>query len=465
MTWFNAKIKEESAGQALPPGLVTSFQPSLMALENTPPNPLGRKVVWALAGFLGLLLLGSFVFSVDEVAIAQGKLIPSTYLKVVQPAEQGIVRDILVREGDEVKAGQVLMRMDAAISDADNHSVQAEYESRRWQLQRIDAQLKGVRMPASDGVSPEIYRQALTQYTSSVQAYEAQSAQEEGALEKATQELSAAEEVRSKLLQMLPTYEEREQAFNKLVEKGYVSKIDQIDRKRERIEKQQDLRTQEFTIKAAQAVITQSHQRIRQIQSDYHRQLQAERAEAAIQFEKLAQELSKSKTRHGWLELKAPQDGIVKDISTHTTGTVVSAGTVLLTLVPQADNAVAEVWVSNEDSGFVREGQKVKVKLSSYTFQKYGMVNGIVDDISADASDQPSASAEQDNSSSKSHQQPSSYRARIHLDTQYLEAKGEHYSLRPGMQVVAEIRLGQRKVIEYLLSPITGTVQEAGRER
>lgn len=465
MMWFKAKTKENAVEQALPSELVTAFQPSLVALENTPPNPLGRKVVWTLAGFLGLLLLGAFVFSVDQVAIAQGKLVPSTYLKVVQPAEQGIVRDILVKEGDEVKAGQILMRMDAALSNADNRSVQSEYETRRWQLQRIDAQLKGIRMPASDGVSPEIYRQALTQYTSSVQAHDAQLAQEKGALDKARQDLSAAEEVRSKLLQVLPIYEEREQAFNKLTEKGYVSKIDQIERKRERIEKQQDLRTQEFTIKAAQAVITQSQQRIRQIQSDYHRQLQAERAEAAMQFEKLTQELSKFKTRNGWLELKAPQDGIVKDISTHTLGTVVSAGTVLLTLVPQADNAVAEVWVSNEDAGFVHEGQKVKVKLSAYTFQKYGMVNGTVHEVSADATDQPTASIEQENTASKSHQQPSAYRARIHLDTQYLEAKGERYSLRPGMQVVAEIKLGRRKVIEYLLSPITGTVQEAGRER
>lgn len=442
-----------------------SFQPSLIALEQEPPSPLGRKVLWTLAGFLGLLLLGAFIFSVDEVAVAQGKLVPSSYLKVVQPAEQGIVREILVHEGEEVRAGQVLMRMDAAIADADNRSVQTEYETRKWQLKRIDAQLSGRAMPASDGVAPEIYRQALTQYTSNAQAYEAQLAQERGALDKARQDLAAAEEVRSKLLQVLPIYEEREQAFNKLTEKGYVSKIDQIERKRERIEKQQDLRTQEFTIKAAQAVINQSQQRIRQIESDYKRQLQMERADTAVQFEKLTQEISKYETRQGWLELRAPQDGIIKDLSTHTVGTVVSAGTVLMTLVPKSDNALAEVWVTNEDAGFVREGQSVKVKLSAYTFQKYGMVDGVVEDVSADATDQPGQAAAEEGAFTKSKQTPSAYKARVRLKTQFLEVKGERYDLRPGMQVVAEIKLGQRKVIEYLLSPITGTVQEAGRER
>lgn len=459
------KMKPNAADQDdVVASVARSFQPSLIALEQQPPSPLGRKILWVLAGFLGLLLLGSFIFSVDEVAVAQGKLVPSSYLKVVQPAEQGIVREILVHEGDEVRAGQVLMRMDTAIADADNRSVQTEYETRKWQLKRIDAQLLEKAMPVSDGASPDIYRQALTQYASNVQAYEAQLAQEKGALDKARQDLAAAEEVKTKLLQVLPIYEEREQAFNKLTEKGYVSKIDQIERKRERIEKQQDLRTQEFAIKAAQAVINQSQQRLRQIESDYKRQLQMERADASVLFEKLTQEISKYETRQGWLELKAPQDGIVKDLSTHTSGTVVSAGTVLMTLVPKSDNALAEVWVTNEDAGFVHEGQQVKVKLSAYTFQKYGMVDGVVDDVSADATDQPNQSVE-DQGAFKAKQAPSAYKARIKLDTQYLEAKGKRYALRPGMQVVAEIKLGRRKVIEYLLSPITGTVQEAGRER
>lgn len=445
--------------------IARSFQPSLIALEQEPPSPLGRRVLWTLAGFLGILLVGSFVFSVDEVAVAQGKLVPSSYLKVVQPAEQGIVRDILVQEGDEVRAGQVLMRMDTTLADADHRSIQTEYETRKWQLRRIDAQLAGQDMPAPDGTAPDIYRQALTQYTSNIQTHEAQLAQEKGALDKARQDLSAAEEVKTKLLQVLPIYEEREQAFGKLTEKGYVSKIDQVERKRERIEKQQDLRTQEFAIKAAQAVINQSQQRVRQIESDYKRQLQMERADAAVQFERLTQEISKYETRQGWLELKAPQDGIVKDLSTHTAGTVVSAGTVLMTLVPGSDSAIAEVWVSNEDAGFVHEGQPVKVKLSAYTFQKYGMVDAVVEDVSADATDQPGQSGEEEGVFTRTRQTPSAYKARVHLKTQYLEAKGERYSLRPGMQVVAEIKLGQRKVIEYLLSPIRGTVQEAGRER
>lgn len=139
-----------------------------------------------------------------------------------------------------------------------------------------------------------------------------------------------------------------------------------------------------------------------------------------------------------------------------------SVGTVLMTLVPVNDQAIAEVWVGHKDAGFVHEGQRVKLKLSAYSFQKYGMVDGVVEHISPDASDQPGGNGKEGNGDVPA---LSAYRARIALDTQYLEAEGKQYSLRPGMQVVAEIKLGQRKVIGYLLSPVRGTIQEAGRER
>lgn len=456
--------KSSSAPDEGVPDIITAFQPALIAIEQNPPNPLGRKVLWVLLGFLALLLAGACVFSVDIVAVAQGKLVPATYLKVVQPPEPGIVREILVREGEAVRAGQVLMRMDRQLADADGRSLQTESDTRRWQLKRIDAQLKGSPMPPPDGTAPEIYRQVLTQYQSGVQAYEAALGQEQSQLEKAQQDLAAAEEIRSKLTQVLPIYEEREASYDQLAQKGYVSRIDQVERRRERIERQQDLRTQEFASKAARALIAQSRQKIQQIRSEYRRQLQAERSDAALQYAQLAQELDKYRTRQGWLELKAPQDGIVKEISTHTAGTVVSAGTVLLTLVPKDDSAIAEVWVSNEDSGFVHPGQEVKLKLASYAFQKYGMVDGVVQDVSADSSDAPAASA---NAGTDPETPPSAlpYRARIRLKTQHLEARGRRYELRPGMQVIAEIKQGERRVIEYLLSPVTGTVQEAGRER
>lgn len=457
--------RESTFPDEAPPDNWRDFQPSLIALQQQPPNPLGHKVLWGLASFIGLLLIGACVGQVDVVAVAQGKLVPAGYLKIVQPAEPGILREILVREGDTVHQGQVLMRMDAALTDADGRSLAAEHQAREWQLRRIDAELTDrPLLPKADAGSSAGYQQALAQYRSNRQTLEAAMAQERSQLTKAEQELAAAQEVRTKLQQLLPTYQEQEAAYARLAEKGYVSKVEQVQRQRERIETEQGLRAQEHTIQAAQAVITQSRRKLDQITADYLRQLQAERAEAAVAYEKLGQELAKQQTRSERLELRAPYDGVVKDVSTHTIGTVVGAGTVLMTVVPQTENLVAEVWVSNEDAGFVHEGQPVKLKLLPYSFQKYGMVDGTVAHVSADASQQPNGQEESD-SGGKFESPLLAYRSVIHLSQQVLVAEESRHRLTPGMQVTAEIKLGTRRVIDYLLSPVKGAFQEAGRER
>ena len=112
--------------------------------------------------------------------------------------------------------------------------------------------------------------------------------------------------------------------------------------------------------------------------ADYRRGLQAERAEAAPQADRLREELAKQQHRHGLLELRAPHGGTVKYLATHTPGTVVAPGTILMTIVPVGEKLRAEVWVSNDDIGFVHVAQRAKIKLASFQFQKYGMVQGSV---------------------------------------------------------------------------------------
>ncbi|MGH8755212.1 MAG: HlyD family efflux transporter periplasmic adaptor subunit, partial [Burkholderiales bacterium] len=193
-------------------------------------------------------------------------------------------------------------------------------------------------------------------------------------------------------------------------------------------------------------------------------QLQNEQVEAQGQYEKLQQDWEKQSHRHALLELKAPQEGIVKDLATHTVGSVVSPGTVLLTLVPHNDPMRAEVWVTNLDAGFVRPRQPVKLKFASYPFQKYGMVEGEVLQVSPDASEAPAAKSDKNNPSSDNSVQ-GGFRTIVSLKAPYLERDGAKYQLSPGMQVSAEINLGSRTVLEYLLSPIQKTMHEAGRER
>jgi HlyD family secretion protein len=352
------------------------------------------------------------------------------------------------------------------LAGADVKSIQAEYFQKRIALRRIDAQLTGRKFSKEKNDPAELALQVEAQYAANVRAYENALAQERTLLEKARHDLAAAQATKAKLEQVLPHYIEQEKAFEKLTKDGFAGRILYTDKQRERIEKEQDLRTQEFTIGANRALIEQSEQKIAQITADYRRQLQTERVETAAQLEKFTQELAKISHRHELLELRAPQAGIVKDLATHTAGTVAAPGTILMTLVPEGDKLVAEVWVSNQDVGFVRPGQEAKLKLAAFQFQKYGMLEGRVLHVNADATEAPSANTRSDALAGRDRPMgPLAFRALIELNHQQLFTDGRGYALQPGMQVAGEIHLGTRSVLEYVLSPVQKAFHEAARER
>ena len=229
---------------------------------------------------------------------------------------------------------------------------------------------------------------------------------------------------------------------------------------------EQDLRAQQFNAQSLKASINQSEKRMAQIQSTYRQKLDAERVATFADYQKLEQDWAKQAHKNSLLELRAPQAGIIKDLATHTPGTVVSPGTVLMTLVPNNEALQAEVWLKNEDAGFARRGQDVKLKLSAYPFQKYGMVEGTVLQVSADATDKANGSSQQNNNSDLNQSsQQTTYRTLIALKKQELEIDQSKLHLAPGMQVAAEIKLADQTVMEYLISPVRRAFHDAGRER
>lgn len=442
------------------------FLPALQRVQEKPPSPLGRRLLWTVLALVAATIAWATLAKLDVVAVADGKLVPAGYLKIVQPTEQGVVKEILVREGQAVREGEVLMRMDAAISDAEGRSLATEYHTLRLALRRIDAQLAGYALVRTADDAPDVYLQADAQYRANVGAFESALAQERSVLAKAREELAAAEEVKAKLLAVLPHYRDQERAFEKLTREGFAGRLLYSERKRERIEREQDLRSQAHVIGAAQANIVQSEKRLAQIEADYRRSLQAERAETVPQLERARGELAKQAHRHELLELRAPQGGVVKDLATHTPGTVVAPGTILMTIVPRDERLRAEIWVSNDDIGFVRTAQPARLKLAAFQFQKFGMLDGEVVQVSADASESPNPNTRSGSLAGRERAvAPLAFRALVELKSQFLESDGRRHALAPGMQVIAEIHFGERTVLEYFLSPVQKAFHEAGRER
>ena len=441
----------------------THHASDFLRLRDEAPAPLPRAVLYGTLALLSASLLWAYFAPLDIIAVAPGKIVPQGYLQIVQPTESGVIKEILVTEGAQVKAGQILARMDARVSDADGRQLQNELRLKRLQLRRIDAELGGAPWKRVADDPAELFAQVEAQLNARRQAHFGALEIERAILVKAEQDLKSAQEVEAKLQKTIPLYIQREAAYDQLVKDGFAGTLMHLERQRDRIEKEQDLRAQQFNIASLKATISQVGKRIAQITSSYHQQLQNERIDAEAQYHRLQQDWEKQAHRHALLELKAPQDGIVKDLATHTLGSVVAPGTVVMTLVPDGDALLAEVWVTHLDAGLVEPGQHAKLKLTAYPFQQYGMLDARVRHISPDASeasDQKSAK-----NAGIQDQSASSFRALIELPQPFVQAQGKRYRLSPGMQVNAEINLGTRTVMQYLLAPVQRTLHEAGRER
>ena len=432
------------------------FAPDLLTLQESPPSALPRLAVLLVVVLLGLLLAWSVLARLDIVATAQGRLVPATYTKVVQPAEAGVVSEILVRDGDAVRAGQVLLRLDASLAQTDVAALEQEAAHRRLTIHRIESELADRPFHPPTGAESHLASQVAAQYLARRQSYQDALAQEQASLARARAELASADQHLIKLREVLPIVRAAADKHQQLEQSGFVSALVAADRRRDFVEKTQELQAQLSTVDGLHAAIAQGERKLDAVRSGYRTQLENERVETLAQLRRLAQDLDKTAIRRGQMDIRAPSDGIVKDLAVTSVGAVVQAGALLMNIVPRDEPLLAEVMLGNEDAGFVAVGQRVQLKIAAYPFQKYGLLQGTVTHIGADATDPRQGQAGL----------PPSYRALVKLARQRFDSAGdEALALAPGMLLVAEIHQGDRTVMEYLLSPVQKVAAEAARER
>ncbi len=430
------------------------FSPGWLRLEATPPAPGRRRMLHALLAFGASALAWACLGSVDVVVVADGRLVPRTQLKLVQPADAGVVREVLVAEGATVVEGEPLIRLDGALVESEARALRAEVVRRDLQLRRVDAELDGTPPSRRDGDDTEAFGAALALYHANRRAHLDALAQEAGAVERLAQELAAARATERKLERVVPIVRSASERYAQLRAEGYASELAALERERDAIEKSQDLDAQRHVVAGLESAAAQARTRLAQATSTYRAQLLAERAQADAELARVAEALGRQLHRAEAVEIRAPCAGTVKDVAAHGAGTVVAAGAPLVTLVPAGEALVAEVLVRHEDAGFVRPGQAARVKLASFPFQKYGTIDGSVVHVAPDATepapDRPAASG---------------YRARIALAAQSLPGGEAPFALAAGMLATAEILLGERRIVEYLMSPLQKAWGEAARER
>jgi hemolysin D len=455
-----------------------AFLPAALEIVETPPSPLGRAIGATIIAVFLLAVAWASLGSVDIVATAPGKIIPSGRSKVIQPFETGVVRAIYVHDGDMVKARQVLIELDPTINAAERDHSKSDLIAARLDVARLRAALAGAADPVSDFHPPEdappalvaIQRQYLlsqtSEHRSKIAALDRQLAQKEA--ERATAQATIA-----KIQALIPLLQQQVDIRKELFEHETGSRILYLQTLQQLVEQQQELAVQKSKFDETAAAVAAIKETRAQTEAEYRRTLYDDLAKAEPKAAGLAQDVIKAEERTRLQVLKAPVDGIVQQLAVHTVGGVVTPAQPLLVLVPVDRHLEIEAMVSNRDIGFVEPGQQAEIKVATFNFTRYGLLHGKVLSVSHDAvgkddlADPAKDKRQQDGHGARltSDEEGPVYAARVAVDRTAMQIEGKEVNLAPGMAVTAEIKTGERRIISYLLSPLRKYRQDSLRER
>ena len=432
------------------------FLPAALEIMEKPPSPGLRYLMLALCSLFAIALLWSFLGRVDVVAVASGKTLPVANVKVIQPMEIGAVRSIHVRNGERVRKGQLLIELDSTMAGAEEAQATRGLLSARISRARNDALLahlrgRPARFVAPPGTPAQVVETQNLVIASAVAEYEAERASLTQSRAERSAELAGSLAEISKLRQTLPLIDQQLEARRDLSAKGHFPKLKVLEYEQLRVEHLQNIQVQESVAAKARAAISNIDAQMAKLRQTFAKEASSEMATAEDESSLRGEELRKSERRRSLQQLRSPVDGVVQQLAVHTVGGVVQPAEPLMIIVPSGSEVAVEAQILNKDIGFVREGQKVRVKLEAFPFTDYGLIEGVVETISRDAIQDEKIGLV--------------YATRIKLQRNTITIGGRPQLIGPGMAVQAEVKTGERRIIQYLLSPISQTVAEAGRER
>ncbi|MDR3423929.1 MAG: HlyD family type I secretion periplasmic adaptor subunit [Alphaproteobacteria bacterium] len=456
----------------------TEFFPAALEIVEQPPSPASRTIAATIMLFFAISLIWACFGSVDIIATAQGKIIPTGRTKVIQPLEAGVVHSIHVQDGQTVKAGDVLIEIDSTITEAERDRLQKEYIQEALDAARLKAAINLIDDPATTFIPPEGATEAQVAEQRNLLTNQLQEikAKLEGLDQQITQQqgnLASVSSTINKLTEAMPYLKERAESRKYLSDKGYGSKLDYLTTKQDLVEHQQEVEVQKGKLAEAMGAVASLQQQRKQAEAEYQHKNIGDLEEAQQKASSLHEQLLQATEKFRLQTLTSPVDGTVQQLSVHTEGGVVTPAEILMSIVPADSHMEIEAMVSNKDIGFVHAGQKAAIKVDTFNFTRYGLLNGKVLTVSQDAivQDKPQNNAQNkqqpgaESETSEPKGQELIYMARVSLDQSQMQIDDRLVSLSPGMAVTVEIKTGSRHVISYLLSPIKKHVSQAMRER
>jgi hemolysin D len=452
------------------------FLPAALEILETPASPVGRAIAFTIILFFAAAIAWASLGKIDIIATAPGKIVPSGRTKVVQPFETGVVRAIHVRDGQRVTAGEVLIELDATINVAERDRLAKELVAARLDLARLTAALSDAPDPVASfdapaEASPADVQMARTFLANQLVEHQAKLAGIDRQVAQNTANRDAVKATVEKLTVAIPLLRQRADARKYLADREVGSKLQYLEIQQDLVEHEQELLVQRARLAEAEASLAGLREQRRQADAEYHRTNLSEMTQTQQKASSLQEEVIKAREHAQLQTLAAPVDGTVQQLAVHTVGGVVTPAQALMVIVPADSRLEIEAMVSNRDIGFVHVGEPAEVKIDTFNFTRYGLLHGEVVNISEDAiardkpQDKNDSSGSGPSDSSEPKGQELVYAARISLERTSMEIEEKTVNLGPGMAVTVEIKTGQRRVIEYLLSPLLRAKQAALRER
>jgi len=435
------------------------FLPAALALQDQPVHPAPRYIQWTIMLFAVLALLWAILGEIDVVATATGKVVASGKSKTIQPSEVAVVKSIRVHDGQLVKAGDVLVELDTSMTGADIKRLKSDLLAAEVDSARATALIESIRTGKEPGslaghipqAAPEQEMAAQRWLQGQYQELRSSLEQIDAEVEQRSAEIQSTRATLASLQKTLPIARRLAEDYQQLLEQQYVPRHAYLEKQQALLDQERDMAVQQSRLAEVSASKKEAERRRQVLLAQTRRTMLDLQQQSEQKAASLVQELSKAEQRDHLMSLTAPVDGTVHQLDVHTVGGVVTAAQPLMVIAPSDQPVEVEAMFENKDIGFIRPGQPVTVKIETFTFTKYGTVEGEVVTVSDDAIEDE--------------KRGSIYSARIRLLKDAVAVHGQNVSLSPGMSVTAEVKTDRRRVIEYFLSPLQQHVGESLRER
>ena len=417
------------------------------------PSLAASSVLLVITGAVITFIIWASLTQLDEVTRGHGQIVPSSKLQVVQNLEGGIVSEILVHQGERVKKGDVLMRLDPTQFGSELEANRERYWRLVARIVRLTAESKGeepefpkaVQEAAPDTVSSEmtLYRARVKDLAAQIQVLESQRDQRK-------RELAEAIATRDEAQQSSELARKEVDMLEPLVARNIQPQLDLVRARQKAVVADGDYKQAGLAISRLQEAVKQAELEIVAARESAKRDAIEKLADAQNDLASLGESLPALEDRVARTDVRAPIDGIVNRVLVTTIGGVAKPGMPLMEIVPVEDSLLIETDIRPEDIGFIRPGLKARVKLTAYDYVRYGALDGVVETVGADAV--------------VNEQNQRVYRIYVRTNESVLRKGDQELTIIPGMIAEVDVLNGKRSVMSYILTPIERGSERAFRE-